>query len=217
MLASPDLDCNDPWPFMAEMTHRMANEYSSATAILSRAAARIDNAGARDALEAVAERLHRQAVVHRALLPPFAGPTDLSNYLASLCHTLTDAMLAERGIALRLTESRVELDAERCWRVGLIVTELIVNAVRHGIQADEGGVISVELAVRSDLVECYVIDNGRPLSSPLAGAGSRIVDALAGGMGGTIERRFDKCGTSVLLAFPLAVGSVIAASSVICQ
>ncbi|MGA0600269.1 sensor histidine kinase [Caulobacter sp. KR2-114] len=203
--ASPPLD---PLVLLAEMGHRVANEYSLAIASISLAAHRTHHPQARTALDAAAERLRRYASAHRALQAPLGGGAmDLSAYLRELCRAQVQAWLAERNIAVTLVESPVELDAERCWRVGMIVAELVTNAARHAFDVN-GGRVLVEVHMSDDEVTCRVSDDGggwlagAGSAAPIPGMGTRIIDALALDLGGRIERRFTAAGARVRLSFP---------------
>ncbi len=191
-----------PWLMVAEIEHRVANEYALAIGLLSLAAARASNAEAKTALAGTAARLRDYASVHRALQAPVAGgAVDLSEYLRGLCGALARASLSERGTSLTLIEHSVDIEAGRCWRVGLIVSELITNSIRHGIKG-AGGAITVEITRSSDLIQCRVSDNGQAGARWSPGRGARVVDALAQDLGGMVERRADAHGTAVLLSFP---------------
>lgn len=200
---------------LAEMGHRVANEYSLAIASISLVAHRTQHPQARSALDAAAERLRRYASAHRALQAPLAGGTiELSDYLGGLCRALVQASLAERNIAVTLVEAPVELDAERCWRVGMIISELITNAARHAFDAN-GGRVLVEVLTAGAEALCRVSDDGRGWpereggdggegrAAPVPGVGSRIVDGLARELGGRVAREFTPAGSRVELRFPL--------------
>jgi two-component sensor histidine kinase len=188
---------------LAEMTHRVSNEYALAISSISLAAARSSSLEAKATLAEAAGRLRDFADAHRALQAPAPGAVlDLSDYLRSLCSALVRASLAERGIRLTFVEEPVELDAERAWRVGLIVSELITNAVRHGLGGRNGEIIVVVMGRESGEIHCRVTDNGRGDGEFRPGRGSGIVDALAVELGGQVERQFTASGTTVLLSFP---------------
>ena len=118
----------------------------------------------------------------------------------------THAGLSERGIQLMLIEEEVELQAERCWRVGLIVSELITNAMRHAFAHTCGPdpQIVVELSAAGGGVRVRVSDNGVAVRRATSGSGSgtKIVDALAADLGGYMQRDFGDAGASVLLWIP---------------
>ena len=198
---------SEPWLLLAEMEHRVVNEYAVAISAISAAATRSSNADVRTALADAARRLGRYAAAHRALQLPIAnGRLDLSDYLRRLCVARAEAGLAERGIQLILIEQPVCLEADRCWRVGLVVSELINNAMRHAFNGDQGErdpAILVELGVGGGAVQVRVSDNGRSAAAYASGSGSKIVDALAADLGGSVERSFGDAGGSVLLWVPI--------------
>jgi len=192
-----------PWLYIAEMEHRVANEFALAVASISLAAARSPDADVKAALGGAAQRLRDYANVHRALQAPTqAGPMDLASYLRSLFDALARASLSDRNIRLTLIELPVELDAQRCWRVGLVISELITNAVRHGFRGSESGAITVEMARSAGDIQCWVNDNGRPGLTLTAGGGTCLVDSVAEDLGGFVARQFRGDGTTVCLSFP---------------
>jgi two-component sensor histidine kinase len=191
----------EAWLLVEEITHRVANDYTTAIGSISRAASRCSNADARTALAGAARILLGHADIHRALQPPLSpGPTDLSVYLRALCGAIARAHLADRNIHLTLVEEAIEIGAEQCWRVGMIVSELITNAARHGFR-QRGGSIIVELSTPDDAVQCVVTDDGRSFN-PKPGRGTRITSALARELGGRIDWHFAPSGTTALLHFP---------------
>jgi two-component sensor histidine kinase len=190
----------DPSLFLGELAHRVCNEYAAVISRIELAAARATNNEAKVTLEQTAERLNEFANVHRALRVPAEDCAELSDYLENLCRALSRSRLLDQGIELALVEERVVLSSERCWHVGLIVSELVTNAAKHAFE-ERGGRIRVEIRVERDRVLCCVMDDGtwkhrRP------GRGTRIVDVLAARMGGKLLRDFGPCGTAVTLIFP---------------
>src|SRR5271156_6663917 len=143
--AGKDGIAQDPWLLLEEMTHRVINEYTLAISSLSLAAARSESQQSRGAILGAANRLWDFANAHRALQPTVNhGVIDLADYIRGICTAMMRASLDERGIRLTLREQSVLLEAGRCWRVGLILSELIVNAARHGF-GNASGFIGVEI------------------------------------------------------------------------
>jgi hypothetical protein len=68
-----------------------------------------------------------------------------------------------------------QMNSERCWRLGLIVSELIKNAERHAFR-NGGGLIRVELLPSLSFVECRVTDNGTGEANTCPGPGLEIVE-----------------------------------------
>ena len=192
-----------PLMLVGEISHRVLNEYTHAIATLAIARAETTDLTARSALAAAERRLLAHAAVHRALRPPLASQHyDLGTYLAEVCSALSCATLRDRGVRLTLIPGDVSLAADRCWRVALIVAELVNNAVRHAFCGD-GGWVLVEVGVDGPSICCRVSDDGRPASAdPLPGLGRNIVECLAQTLGGAIQWRFEPTGTSAVLRIP---------------
>jgi two-component sensor histidine kinase len=202
---SPSKASREPPPLLlvGEISHRVLNEYTHAIATLSLARAETTDVTARSALADAERRLRAYADLHRALRPPPANrPCDLGEYLEGVCAALSCASLRERGVRLTLIPSEVWLPADHCWRVALIVAELVNNAVRHAF-GKSGGRIVVEVESLGPTVLCRVADNGRPASpNPPQGWGRSIVENLAHALGGQIEWLFEPSGTQVVLRIP---------------
>ena len=190
-----------PWLLLQEMMHRVANEYGAAASMLSLRAARASSSDAKNAIVAASDRLHEYAKVHKALQEPRHGPRlDLSHYLSELCLALAKSRLEDRDIHLTFVEDAIELEAERCWLVGLIVTELITNAAKHAFGTG-GGAIRVELLRRDHHAQCKVIDGGAGTGGLRPGRGTEIAHALAARLGGSVTWSSSPGGTTATLIF----------------
>jgi len=190
------------WLLAEEVAHRVANQYTAAIGSIARVAARCADRDARTALAGAAQRLLDQADVHRSLWPPRTpGLSDLGNYLRALCGAIVRADLAEQKILLTLIEEPIEIENDQCWLVGMIVSELISNAARHGLRHCGGGIV-VGLSTQDGVVQCLVADDGASIK-PTPGRGMQITRSLARQLGGRIDWVFTPSGTTVLLSFPL--------------
>ena len=187
---------------LREFSHRINNEFASAIGVISIAAARSADDEAKVALAAVRDRLQNYALVHHALqMPKDVSCIDAAAYLRQLCWAISRSKLERNGIELRFVERTFRMNSERCWRLGLIVSELITNAERHAFR-NGGGSIRVELLPSLSFVECRVTDNGTAEANARPGHGLKIVEALAKSLGGTIDQRFGPHGATAVLVFP---------------
>jgi two-component sensor histidine kinase len=203
----PQLPSPEEPLLLDEINHRVVNEFASLIAIVSRAAAASGNDDVKRALSGVAQLLHHYARLHRALLPPDAG--DLVNaegYLGSLCRSISRSKLDHMNIDLVLAARPLLLESLRCWRLGMIVNELITNAARHAF-AGRPGEIRVELARSDGFVRCTVSDNGSAPANVQPGRGIRIVEQLAKELNGRFERTFGFAGTTATVVFPYGEAS----------
>jgi two-component sensor histidine kinase len=116
---------------VAELLHRIGNDYTRAILFASLRAANASSNEARSALNEVVNHLHAAAAMHRVLRPPAAAESaDLTDTIARLCRAQSDVSeFRRRRIDLLLAyDGPIELDAWRCWHASLIVAELINNA-----------------------------------------------------------------------------------------
>ena len=188
---------------LQEMAHRINNELTSTIGIISCAAERSTNREVKVALAKVTEHLYDHARVYRALQMPTADRRiDAATYLRELCQSISRAKLRHNGIELVLVEHPLELSSAQCWRLGLIVSELITNASRHAF-AGGGGTIRVELKKRETNVECRVADDGSGSENIRQGQGLGIIRQLARRLNGRINQRFGAQGSVAIVSFPI--------------
>jgi two-component sensor histidine kinase len=202
-LGACDPSCSNDHLLVRELTHRINNELALIIGRASLAAARSTSDDVKKALAGVTRLLHQCADVNRALeMPSHSTVIDVSDYIRMLCQSIRRARLDDRGIELVLVEHSLQMRSERCWRLGIIVSELITNSVRHAFDG-RGGRIQIELSSAGPYVQCCVMDNGSSRGSGTPGQGLKIVEALAKELDGEIVHRFGAEGAVSILIFPL--------------
>ena len=87
--------------------------------------------------------------------------------------------------------------SERCEQLGLVITELVTNAAKHGFRGRNEGLVRVELINKIDFWIFVVTDNGIGADMASVGIGSKIIEQLVRALGGTLVRRSGRDGTSV--------------------
>jgi two-component sensor histidine kinase len=95
------------------------------------------------------------------------------------------------------------MSSERCWRLGLILSELITNSARHAFR-ESGGMIRIELLPSRTFVECRITDNGVGKEDIRRGRGLEIVEGLTRSLQGSIDQHFGLQGASSVLIIPLS-------------
>jgi two-component sensor histidine kinase len=188
---------------LRELNHRVNNELAAIINNISLAAARSPHDEVKLALNTATEVLHRYAAVHRLLKMP--GPdtqVDAAEYVRELCTALSRSKLQPMGLGMVLELATITLASERCWRLGLIVYELVSNAARHAFRGRPGA-ICVSLQCADDLVCCKVSDDGSASGKIGSGQGCQIVSDLARELGGRLQQQFRPNGSTSTLLFPL--------------
>jgi two-component sensor histidine kinase len=189
---------------LREITHRVNNEFASVIQVVSFTAEKTPDRNVKAALNGVMEKLHNYARVHHALQMPSRNDCiDASAYLRDLCGSISGSKLENSNIELVLVERPFRMSSERCWMLGMIVSELITNAVRHAFD-QSGGTIRVECRVRGAFVECRVSDNGSASSAAVRpGSGLRIIEALAQELDGEFQFNFGEDGSEAVIVLPI--------------
>ena len=188
---------------LEELNHRVINEFTEAISTLS-LAQRASDSETQAALRSAAARLQAHAEAHRALMPPLkGGRVNLAQYLSSLCAALASASLADRGVQLTLRIDDMTVAAERSWRIGLVIVELVRNAWRHGFAGGAGAII-VRVAKQGGTITCVVGDNGRGGTSLGQGRGQQIIRSIAAELGGTVDWFLSPAGSLARLQIPAA-------------
>ena len=187
---------------MQELSHRIKNELASAINVISLAAARSGSSDVKAVLNNVSERLHSYADVHRTLqVPEHQTYIDAAQYLRQLCLSISRSKLESDSIRLVLAVRPLSMPSGRCWRLGMIVYELVNNSARHAFNGTEGEVW-VELWPAGRFVECRVSDNGTGREGIQHGRGLTIVQQLVRSLNGRLEQSFGPQGSSSILVFP---------------
>jgi two-component sensor histidine kinase len=117
---------------------------------------------------------------------------------------------------LTVKAESVEIDPDRAVAVGIIVNELVMNAVKYAYP-DGAGPIHVELVTQGDDLLLSIADNGvgdKVKADPRStGMGQRIVAAMASKLDAGVERDATHAGTRIVLRFRRTPAPAITASS----
>src|SRR3546814_12522607 len=113
---------------------------------------------------------------------------DLRSYFTQLCESLSASMIhGHDRVSIAVTADGSAVHADISVSLGLIVTELVINALKHAFPGDRGGQIIVDYNSNGSDWALSVSDNGVGTPETLAGAqpglGRRTVDALANHLG----------------------------------
>ncbi len=186
-----------------EVNHRVQNSLTLVSSFLGLQARQVEPEARRELLEA-RRRVRAVSMVHSRLYKAEAGTTiDLARYFAELTDDLGASMGADwaEGLSHDLVPARVE--AGRAVTLGLVLTELIINAQKYAY-GGEPGPIRVSLEEDADSLRLAVEDAGRGGHAVGKGFGSMMIDSLVAQLGGALEYRDARPGLRVVLKVPLA-------------
>jgi two-component sensor histidine kinase len=189
---------------LRELNHRINNELSSAVHTISAKAVHSDSVAVKAALLDVVDLLHQCADVHRALHMPDQGRfTNAARYLQQLCFSITKYRMDRLGIRVLFSADDLRLEGERCWKLGLIVSELLTNVARHAQFDGRRPEARVRLMLAGNVVKCGISDNGSASELIRRARGLTIIGELASSLGGRVHTSCAAEGSSLLLTFPL--------------
>ena len=189
---------------LRELNHRIANEFTIAINLVSLAAVRAESPDVKIALSGVVDLLVEHGDVHRALAMPNGDEfADAAQHLRKLGRVLSRGRLKRMGINLVFAADKLPMEADRCWRLALVVHELVTNAAQHAAFDGQYGEIRIEIKRAGAFVNCRVSDNGSCAEGVKAGCGLKIVTELARSLGGWLDHDFGVEGTSFAVVFPL--------------
>lgn len=189
---------------LRELNYRVQGGLASVIGLVSAAAVRAECAHAKAALGDVVELLHGHAEVHQALAKPEREALiNAAGYIRKLGCAMRRSVLDRMSIQLALATQSVVLEAERSWRLGLIVHGLVTSAATHACFDGRTGHIKIKLTRIGAVVNCVIADNGSRSSRRSSNREFRISNDLAKSLGGRIERGFGSEFTSTVLSFPL--------------
>lgn len=190
-----------------ELTHRVKNSLQTIAAIVKIEAARHKSGEGKGALERVSDRISAIARLYSNLEKAGTiGAVDASIYLTEVCANLMASVQQEGGRAISLkTDIASELlPTERTIPIGLIVNELVMNAIKYAFPNETGGTVIVALKRELGGLRLTVADDGggADFKSADSGLGGRLVEGFAQQLGGRVERESGDQGTTVRLFLP---------------
>lgn len=172
-----------------EASHRIANSLQILSALLAVQQRELAEGTARDALQAAIQRIGAISALHAQLYhSDDVGEVDLGDYLRDLGARLEESC-GIPGVRRRiLVESCVlHVSPEAAAALGMIVTELVINACKHAYLPGESGDILITASQPSaGALELAVSDFGKGYvrrQSGRSGLGTRIIDVLSKKLG----------------------------------
>jgi len=190
----------DEFLLLREMHHRFANTLTILTSVLRREFARSASPELQDSLARCEARIIAFSNLHRSLVVGAASDSvSVQCYIERLCQALSEVLLNPLGIRCEVFADTGKLPSNRCERLGLLITELVTNAAKHAFHGRDDGLVRVELINKIDSWVCVVSDNGVGTAMAPLGIGSKLLKQLVGALSGTIVRKSERSGTSVVI------------------
>lgn len=197
---------------LKEIHHRVKNNLQIVASLLHSQARQVTDPATLSMLEECQNRVRAMALVHERLYrSEDIASIDLADYVKFMGESLIRFYgTAGSHIKLEVALSGIRFDINRAIPLGLIVNELLSNALKHAFPAGRRGTITVSGTNNDGTIRIAVADDGAgiPASFDWRNAGSlglRLVTSLADQLGGTVD--LDRTsGTTFTIAIPADPG-----------
>ncbi len=192
---------------LKEMRHRIANSLQLIASIILLKAGTVKSEESRAHLEDAHDRILSIATVQRNLDPTSEGSLVLVlDYLRTLCESLARSMIGGRKpISLKVTGGGGTVTPDEAIGIGLITTELVINALKHAFPKGEGQ-ITVTYESEGPAWKLSIGDDGVGLSATQTasreGLGTSIVESLADQLDADVRRKSTPRGTVISITHP---------------
>jgi two-component sensor histidine kinase len=146
---------------LQEVQHRVANSLQIIASLLMQSARRVQSEEARGHLHDAHQRVMSIAAVQRHLASSTPGDVALAPYFAQLCESLGASMIHDsKQLSIAVTVDDSVVSANVSVSLGLIITELVINALKHAFPERRHGKIKIDYRSDGSDWTLSVVDDG---------------------------------------------------------
>jgi two-component sensor histidine kinase len=189
---------------LQEVQHRVANSLQIIASLILQTARKVQSEETRTHLHDAHSRVMSVAALQQQLSASQVGEVELRVYFTKLCQSIGASMIRDHNqLALQANVDDSVVTADVSISLGLVVTELVINALKHAFPPGRRGKITVNYEAKGPDWTLSVSDNGVGMPSDAAeteaGLGTNIVAALAKKLRADIDVTDTHPGTTVSL------------------
>ncbi|TRX24803.1 tetratricopeptide repeat protein [Flavobacterium franklandianum] len=193
---------------LKEIHHRVKNNLEVVSSLLALQSAQIDDPNTKDAMSDSRNRVNSIGIVHQKLYQGSnLGAIEMKDYLLNLSESILDSFGVEKKIELHLAMDKLDLDIDTAVPLGLIINELLTNAIKYAFPKEEKGTITIKLEKQNiHFLHLEVADNGVGKSGITHGTGfgGQLVSLLTQQLNGIMTEKSQN-GTTLIFDFKLKV------------
>lgn len=189
---------------LQEIQHRIANSLQIIASVILQSARRVRSEEARGHLRDAHSRVMSVATLQQQLVASRLGEVALLDYFTQLCESIGGSMIRDPGqLVLDVDVDASAVPADTSVSLGLVVTELVINALKHAFPGGRHGRIVVGYHAHGQDWTLSVSDDGvgmpKDAASSRPGLGTSIVAALANQLDARVIVANESPGTTVRL------------------
>lgn len=147
---------------LKEIHHRVKNNLQVISSLLSLQSKFIENEAALEAIKEGRDRVKSMALIHQNLYQEnnLTG-IEIKDYIEKLCRNLFNSYhIDPNKVTLELEIHSLNLDVDTVIPLGLIINELVTNALKYAFPDDRNGIIQIFLKEQNEILNLRVKDNG---------------------------------------------------------
>ncbi len=192
-----------------EIQHRIKNNLNTMTSLISLQIQTLEDPRAAEALEDTRNRLHSLGMLYDHLYhTDSSSEGSIQHYLIHLVSHEVQLFPYGERVQIHTDFHDYMCTTKMLSSVGLIVNELVTNAMKYAFPGHPNPTLSISGSHRDDHYQLTIADNGPGFPAGDAGRSSSgfgmlMINALTEQLGGTIRFETDG-GTRVTLKFPIA-------------
>ncbi len=193
---------------LKEIHHRVKNNLELVKSLIALQSAQLEDSPTKDAMIASQNRVQSMGIIHQKLYQgEHLGSIEMKDYFLNLGEGILDTFNADDKVKIEYAMDKLELDVDTAVPIGLIVNELLTNALKYAFPESSKGNISISLSKsNSETLTLKVADNGigkiTGLASKGTGFGSQLIKLLTQQLNGEMTKDSED-GTSILFHFKL--------------
>ena len=192
---------------LKEVHHRVKNNLQIVTSLLNLQSYSINDPSTKDIFDVSLNRIKSMAAVHEMLYKSSDfSKIEYQSYLTTLVSGLVNSIKGENSeVTIKLDAGQLNLNIDTSIPLGLLITELVTNSLKHGIKKD--GEIYVYLIRQPDnTLKLKIGDNGvgLPENFNLENSdtlGLQLVQSLIEQLSGSCKKDKTKKGTHIVIEF----------------
>lgn len=194
---------------LKEIHHRVKNNLQVISSLLSLQQRQINDPKAAQAIQEGRNRVKAMALIHQNLYQDtdLVG-VDASDYISKLTKNLIKNYKTEdKKIELYIDADPIKLNIDTIIPLGLVINELISNALKYAFVNKPSGAIDILLKSSSDTLTLSVIDNGKGLPEDfsvdhVSSLGFRLIKAFSNKLKADLKINSSNEGTKISLIIP---------------